>query len=548
MQNALTLPTFLINIYILVNYASNFACGKVDDLLMFGRKERAAAKKPAEGGTAKRTVTLLLNIFRWCVVAFLVIGSLVYMPSVGSFVLILAAVLIAPISPIQSALARLLPKKWIAPLLAVVLFFVGVSTVDTGPHHMAYEPPSTSSSTPITHSTQPSDNLLEQTFSNETHTPIATAPVVSKPGESEAVESIMPTPSTLPEDSTFEVHFIDVGQADAALVLCDGKAMLIDGGNAPDSDLIYSYLKKHKVTHLDYIICTHPHEDHVGGLAGALNYATVDVAYCSMTEYDTKAFSSFVKYLGNQGKAITVPQAGDSFSLGSSSVTFVGPVHQSTEVEDMSLVLRIVYGDTSFLFTADAERGEEADILDAGYTIASTVLKVGHHGSDTSTTYPFLREVAPSYAVISVGSDNSYGHPTENTLSRLRDADVKVYRTDMQGDVICTSDGKTVTFKVERNADADTLAIGPNSTQVTPKPSPDPTPKPSSGNGNEGGTGGSPNEPSGTTYVLNTNTHKFHYQGCSSVKQMKDSNKEFYTGSRDEVIGMGYSPCGRCNP
>ena len=322
------------------------------------------------------------------------------------------------------------------------------------------------------------------------------------------------------ETPPFTVHFIDVGQADAALVLCDDEAMLIDGGNAADSSLIYSYLEKLSIDHLDYIVCTHPHEDHVGGLAGALNYAAVDTALSPVTDYDSKAFESFVKYLDEQDVSITVPSAGDTFTLGSATLEVLGPIDDSVaEPNNLSIVLRVVYGDTAFLFTGDAEREEEQDIVDAGYFLQSTVLKVGHHGSANSTTYPFLREIMPEYAVISVGADNTYGHPAEDVLSRLRDADVEVYRTDMQGDVICTSDGETVSFSVARNADADTLGgIGSNSTQTDGE------------------------------YVLNTNTMKFHYPYCSSVGQMSDKNKSFYTGTRDEILAMGYTSCGRCNP
>ncbi len=360
---------------------------------------------------------------------------------------------------------------------------------------------------------------------------------------SEGTEEIQDEPER-PDGSGFEVHYIDVGQADSALVLCDGEAMLIDGGNVEDSSLIYTCLKNLSLDHLKYVVCTHAHEDHVGGLAGALNYAMADAALCPVTSYDSEAFDHFLSCLDEQGVSITVPKAGDHFSLGSASVEVLGPVNtEEEEPNNTSIVLRIVYGGTSFLFTGDAEREEEQEILGTGRTLASTVLKVGHHGSENSTTYPFLREIMPEYAVISVGAGNSYGHPAEETLSRLRDADVKVYRTDLQGDVVCTSDGSTVSFSVERNADADTLGgIGENS--LSRSGGADPS-VPSSDPVRPDGDGGAPE---GTEYVLNTNTHKFHYPTCASVGKMKESNRSYFTGTREEVIAMGYEPCGNCKP
>ncbi|NLV47772.1 MAG: MBL fold metallo-hydrolase [Clostridiaceae bacterium] len=339
-----------------------------------------------------------------------------------------------------------------------------------------------------------------------------------------------------------KVHFIDVGQADASLVLCDGESMLIDGGNAEDSDLIYSYLKKQGVDHLNYIVNTHPHEDHVGGLAGALNYATVEYAFAPTTSYDSKAFNSFVKYLNKQNRGIIVPEVGDSFSLGSASVQVLGPVRTSDDPNNNSIVLKVIHDEISFLFAGDAEREEEQDILDKGFKLDSTVLKVGHHGSESSTTYPFLREIMPTFAVISVGNNNSYGHPTDNTLSRLRDADAKVMRTDMQGDIIFVSDGKSVTYTVERNANANTLVAGFNLTTPTESKTKETIKETTKV------TTSTTNSPSGTKYILNTNTKKFHYPDCKSVKQMSEKNKLETTQSKSEIIAQGYSPCGNCNP
>lgn len=314
------------------------------------------------------------------------------------------------------------------------------------------------------------------------------------------------------ENSSFKVYYLDVGEADAALIQCDGKNMLIDGGNVSDSSFIYSFLKNHNVSHIDVMVASHAHEDHAGGLAGALNYATVGKVYCPTTSYDTDAFTNFKKYVEKQNVQITVPKAGDTFTLGSAKATILGPVKSAENENNNSLIIRVEYGSTSFLFTGDAETAEEQDVLDSGRKLESTVLKVAHHGSESSTGYLWLRTVSPKYAVISVG-ENDYGHPTESVLSRLRDAGVEIYRTDMQGTITCESDGKTVKFTVERNDNAVSSTTADEA-----------------------------------DYVLNTNSHKFHYKTCSSVGQMSDKNKAFYTGTRDEVLAMGYEPCGSCNP
>lgn len=361
---------------------------------------------------------------------------------------------------------------------------------------------------------------------------------------------------------TLTVTWLDVGQGDAAVIQCGGQAMLIDGGKPEKSSYIYAWLQQHGLSYLDVIVATHVDADHIGGLSGALNYASVGTAYCPVTTGTTETFQSFVKYLAQRGKQITVPTAGETFALGGAQVQILGPLHRAEDSNDNSIVLKVSFGATSFLFTGDAERAEEQDLLNAGVNLQSTVLKVGHHGSDTSTSYPFLRAVAPQYAVISVGAGNSYGHPTEAVLSRLRDAGVTTFRTDMQGEITAVSDGQTVNFGTAKNAAAETLAnagAGQNAGQTGGGNSATQTAgsgqntggaaaiaSANAGGGNADGAAGA-----GTTagsYVLNTNSHKFHLPSCSSVDTISPKNRKDVNESREQIIREGYAPCKRCNP
>lgn len=325
------------------------------------------------------------------------------------------------------------------------------------------------------------------------------------------------------ESGSFTIHFIDVGQADSALVTCDGHSMLIDGGNADDSNLVYSVLQRETDGHLDYVVGTHAHEDHIGGLSGAFEADTADVTFCPVTEYDSKAFRNFKTRADERGGGITIPAVGDTFTLGEASVTVVAVNSVPEDTNNTSIVIRIVYGDTSFLFTGDAEQETEEKILESGQNIESTVLKVGHHGSSTSTSQAFLDAVSPTYAVISCGKDNSYGHPHSETLAKLASAGVEVLRTDELGDIYCTSDGSEVIFSYgEYHKDIET-----SSAEVEESQQPDTVAE---------------------TYILNTNSLKFHRPDCSSASQISDANREEYTGTREELIEQGYTPCGYCKP
>lgn len=443
-------------------------------------------------------------------------------------------------------------------LAALLVLFAVIGILASNENRGGHTPASGTSSLRADQATVPTSPVPETTslsLEPQPNTMVSTElPETIAPSTEEIIETEAPTnPPVITEDSTFEIFYLDVGQGDAACVLCDGHAMMIDGGNNSESSLIYSFLRSHEITYLDYIVASHPDADHIGGLSGALNYADVGTAYCTVTEHDTETFKDFTKYLGKRGRTITVPEQGETFYLGCAKVVIMYPEPGVAKSDNTSIALRIEYGDTSFFFTGDCENEDEPAITSSGFELKSDVLKVAHHGSKYATGAALLDAVKPSYAVISVGGDNTYGHPTEDVLTRLHSDSVTLYRTDIQGDVHCVSDGTTITFDVERNADFDTyLAAGgyknylkelearetqpPTTEQLPDRTTP----------GNE-----DPIETEArVTYIvnINRNSQKFHYPDCPSVGQMKEENKWYFTGTREELIEMGYSPCGRCHP
>lgn len=324
-------------------------------------------------------------------------------------------------------------------------------------------------------------------------------------------------PVSVQAESNFEIHFLDVGQGDSAIIICDDRCMLIDGGESGYSSLVFSYLTDTLgIEHIDYMIATHPHDDHIGGLSAALNACTVGEIYSSVSEYESKAFSSFVKYVVKQGKELVQPVVGDTIQLGTSTVQFLAPLYEYADTNNNSIVVRIVYGNTSFILTGDAEVESLYDITNTQYDLSSTLYKVGYHGSQTGTIGAFLEKVHPQYCIISVGEHNEYGHPDEKIIEQLQTLGAVVYRTDMHGHIICRSDGKTLTFETQHMVPLVDLAEDKT-------------------------------ESDDSEYVGNRNTKKFHYAECSSVSDMKDNNKVFFD-NRNDAVSKGFTPCKRCNP
>lgn len=240
------------------------------------------------------------------------------------------------------------------------------------------------------------------------------------------------------------VYFVDVGQADSILLENDHHYMLIDAGNNEDGAKLVTYFKSLGITKFDYVIGTHAHEDHIGGMDDIIKNFDIDTFYMPDVITTTKTFEDVLDALEQKQIAFETPKVDQTFNFNNTSVTTISVTDNEKDLNNTSIVLKVKYKNTSFLFTGDMESKIESQILTKN--IKSDVLKVGHHGSRYSTSKAFLEKVNPTYAVISVGKNNTYNHPNEETLERLQAKNIKVYRTDQNGTIIASSNGTIITF------------------------------------------------------------------------------------------------------
>lgn len=333
-------------------------------------------------------------------------------------------------------------------------------------------------------------------------------------------------PETVQTDqsSPMKVHFIDVGQGDAALIEAQGHYMLIDAGENDKGSLVRDYLKQHNVKELDYVIGTHPHSDHIGGLDTVMNAFPVKNILLPEKGHTTKTFEDVLTAIEKQKLQITRPVVGTVYELGDARFTIIAPNDDYEDsINDWSVGIKLTYGNRSFVFTGDAEKKAEQDISSSGIDITADVLKVGHHASSTSSSEALIKAVNPEYAVIMCGQDNSYGFPHIETIDMLNQYQVQILRTDLQGTITAICDGDNITWESSGSGLEEREVIPDVMEQTVVSAEKE-------------------------NYILNTNSMKFHNTDCSGTKSMKEENRKSYSGTREELIRQGYSPCGTCKP
>jgi len=329
----------------------------------------------------------------------------------------------------------------------------------------------------------------------------------------------VPTPgSTMPPSGITTVHFIDVGQADAIYIDLPGNDdILIDGGNVADSTTVVNYLKAHGVDTLELLIATHPHEDHIGGLPSVLETFKVNEIVDSGMTATTNIYSRYTADAKAEG-CTWVADNRQTFTWGNVALQILTGPETWQDVNDYSVVTRLDCGNIEFLFDGDAEAPAEAALQG---DISAEILKVGHHGSTSSSSYSFLSRVMPQVAIVSVGTGNTYGHPAAGTLTKLQATGSKIYRTDLNGNIVVTTDGNTYTVVTDKTLPVPAVPV------ITPAPT---TPAQSTG-----------------VYVGSIKSDKYHYPSCRYAQAILSGNQIWFA-SEAEALAAGYGPCGVCKP
>ena len=317
------------------------------------------------------------------------------------------------------------------------------------------------------------------------------------------------------DEPKLSVHFIDVGQGDSILLESRGEFVLIDAGEKEYGAAVTRYIEDQHASSLKYVIATHPHSDHIGGMAAVINGIDTQNFITVETDQSTRTWLNVLDAVDLHNVNYIDAEVGATYSFGEAKFTILAPLSDDyTGYNNYSVVTKVECGDVSFLLTGDAEKQSEKEMIASGADLSADVLKLGHHGSSTSSTAAFLKAVNPDYAVISCGVNNDYGHPHKETMKKLELLGCPVYRTDEMGTVVCYTDGTTLHFETDKGGAA-APTVGTQAAE--------------------------------TAYIGNKNSHVFHRCDCSGVKTMSEKNKVAFE-NREDAIEQGYTPCGVCEP
>jgi len=314
-------------------------------------------------------------------------------------------------------------------------------------------------------------------------------------------------------ERSLTVNFLDVGQGDSIFIeLPNNETILIDAGNAENGADIVNYIKAEGYDTINYLVGTHPHADHIGGMAYVVDNLNISAIYMPKVSNNTSTFEDLLLTIKDKGLSINTAKAGvDLINLDKLRVSIVAPNSGSYEdLNDYSAVIKITFGNNTFLFMGDAGTTSESEITG---DIKADVLKIGHHGSASSTGITFLNKVLPKYAVISVGLNNDYGHPTQTTLDKLSEAGAVIYRTDKNGTIVFASDGTNISVSTEKDSDI-----------------------------NEADNSNTSSTNNETTVFITESGSKYHSDGCGYLGRSKIAI------SLEDAISEGYEPCSKCNP
>ncbi len=417
-------------------------------------------------------------------------------------------------------------KKSFAVLLIFILSLLLSNCSSTGPVSSFDE-----------HENKGTETYSPSSENKNKEEPNTTLPIKSSPTQNKEQEPVT--------NGVLEVHYIDVGQGDSILIHLSGKTMLIDAGNNAAS--IITYIKTLNIDKIDAIVATHPHADHIGGMAEIINEFVVDKIYMPKVAHTSKTYENLLLTIKNKNLKVNTAKAGTTIDLGNKiKIEVMAPNSENyNNLNDYSAVVKIEYENVSFLFAGDAEAISEKEMVEKyGNKLKANVLKVGHHGSTTSTTLNFLNTVSPEYAIISVGENNSYGHPNQETLDKLKNIDV--FRTDKLGTIVAKTDGQTINFAFEKTFTEEITSVPTEPAPTEPIPE-EPTPEKTEPILEEPTPEKSENtqKKEDGIYIGNKNSKIFHKETCNSLPLPKN---QVIFSSREEAINAGYRACKKCNP